>query len=101
MTLLVAGYDTTKSALCWSIYYLSQYLFFVYKRNKSIKFIITFYPKRNKNELEKLQTEVDRELKGRTATLDDVPNLPKCKNAVLVLFSSLLYFILLLIFFFF
>eukprot|EP00026_Physarum_polycephalum_P006493 Phypoly_transcript_06537.p1 GENE.Phypoly_transcript_06537~~Phypoly_transcript_06537.p1 ORF type:complete len:487 (+),score=56.86 Phypoly_transcript_06537:227-1687(+) len=60
MTLLFAGYDTTRNALAWVLYYLCLH----------------------RKELEKVQNEVDRVLNGRTATFDDIPNLPKVKNAV-------------------
>jgi len=61
MTFLFAGYDTTKSAMCWALYFLCQ----------------------NRHELEKIQNEVDRVLNGRTATFDDISNLPKVKNAIM------------------
>ena len=53
---------------------------------------------RNRKELEKVQNEVDRVLNGRTATFDDVQNLPKCKNAITVAFFIYLLFSLILLF---
>jgi len=61
LTMLFAGHDTTKNELCWTLYFLGQ----------------------NRKEMEKLQNEVDRELKGRTPTHDDLPSLPFCKKAIM------------------
>jgi hypothetical protein len=44
---------------------------------------------RDRRELEKVQNEVDQVLNGRTATFDDIPNLPKVKNAITVHLSFL------------
>jgi len=60
MTLLFAGSETTKSAISWTLYFLCL----------------------DRRELEKVQNEVDQVLNGRTATFDDIPNLPKVKNAI-------------------
>eukprot|EP00026_Physarum_polycephalum_P001390 Phypoly_transcript_01391.p2 GENE.Phypoly_transcript_01391~~Phypoly_transcript_01391.p2 ORF type:complete len:487 (-),score=54.98 Phypoly_transcript_01391:1822-3282(-) len=60
MTFLFAGYDTTKSAIGWTLYFLCLH----------------------RHELEKVQNEVDSVLNGRTATYDDIINLPKMKNAI-------------------
>eukprot|EP00026_Physarum_polycephalum_P008479 Phypoly_transcript_08566.p1 GENE.Phypoly_transcript_08566~~Phypoly_transcript_08566.p1 ORF type:complete len:487 (+),score=39.74 Phypoly_transcript_08566:35-1495(+) len=61
MTFLFVGYDTSKNAVAWTLYFLCQ----------------------DRKELEKLHKEVDSVLKGRNATDDDIPNLPKVKNAIM------------------
>jgi len=60
LTMLFAGHDTTKNAVSWAIYFLSQ----------------------NTAEMKKLQNEVVNELKGKTPIFEDIPKLRCCKNAL-------------------
>jgi len=61
LTMLFAGHDTTKNTLSWLMYFLGQY--------PAI--------------LQKLQQEVDTELKGATPTIDDYNKLRNIRYAFL------------------
>ena len=40
---------------------------------------------RHRNVLEQVQQEIDEELKGAIPTFEDIPNLKRCKNAIMVI----------------
>jgi len=58
LTLLVAGNDTVRNSVSWLIYLLGQ----------------------NPSALQKVQQEVDTELKGELPTFNDIPKLRCCRN---------------------
>jgi cytochrome P450 len=60
MTMLVAGHETTGSLLTWCAFELSQ----------------------NKEEMNKLQEEIDRVLKGRDPSFDDIKDLHAVRAAL-------------------